>query len=70
MQENQNTKTFQLKDTLQIDLKKLLGLKKLEILFHGHILLMISMVKKLLEINKDLGQKKSLKEKEINYMSN
>ena len=44
------------------------------------MLLMISVVKKLLEhfmrknykkqINKDLGQKKSLKEKETNYMSN
>ena len=44
------------------------------------MLLMISMVKKLLEhfmkmnykkqINKDLGQKKSSKEKEINYISN
>ena len=46
----------------------------------SEVVLMISMVKKLLEyfmkknykkqINKDLGQKKSLKEKEINYMSN
>ena len=44
------------------------------------MLLMIATVKKLLEnimkknhkkqINKDLGEKKSLKEKEINYMSN
>ena len=44
------------------------------------MLLMISVVKKLLEhfmrknykkqINKDLGQKKPLKEKETNYMSN
>ena len=44
------------------------------------MLLMISMVKKLLEhfmkknykkqINKDLEQKKSLKEKKMNYMSN
>ena len=49
-------------------------------LFHGHLLLMISIVQKLLEhfmkknnktqINKDLGQEKSLKEKETNYMSN
>ena len=50
---------------LQIGLKKFFWLKKLKILFHGHMLLMISMVKKLLEhfmkknykkqINKDLG---------------
>ena len=50
-----------------------------QILFDGHMLLMISMARKLLEyfmkknwkkINKDLGQKKSLKENNINYMSN
>ena len=45
--------------------KEVLRLKKLKILFHGHMLLMISMVKKLLEhfmkknykkqVNKDLG---------------
>ena len=34
-------KTFLLKYILQIGLKKLLWLKKLKILFHGHILLMI-----------------------------
>ena len=54
-------------------------IKEVKILFHRHMLLMISMLKKLLEhfmkknyekqINKDLGFKKSLKEKEINYMS-
>ena len=42
-------KTFLLKDILQIGRKKFLWLKKLKILFHGHILLMISVVKKLLE---------------------
>ena len=54
-------------------------IKEVKILFHRHMLLMISMLKKLLEhfmkknyekqINKDLGFKKSLKEKKINYMS-
>ena len=58
-------KNIFLNDTLQTDLKKSLWLKKLKIQFHGHILLMISMVKKLLEyfmkknykrlINKYLG---------------
>ena len=37
------------KDTCQIDLKKYLLLVKLKIQFHGHMLLMILMVKKLLE---------------------
>ena len=68
MLEYQNTKTFLLKDTLQIGLKKFLSLKKLRTQFHGHMLLVILMVKKLLEhfmkknckkqINKHLGQKK------------
>ena len=53
------------KDLVQIGLKKFLWLKKLKILFQGHMVLMISMVKKLLEhfminsykkqIKKDLG---------------
>ena len=42
-------KTFLLKAMLQIGLKKFLSLKKLKIQFHGLILLMILMVKKLLE---------------------
>ena len=37
----QNTKTFLLKSTLQIGLKKYLLLKKLKILFRGLMLLMI-----------------------------
>ena len=41
MQEYQNTKTFSLKATSQIDLKKYLLLKKLKILFRGLMLLMI-----------------------------
>ena len=47
--EYQNTKTFLLKDILKIGQKKFLLLVKLKIQFHGHMLLMISMVKKLLE---------------------
>ena len=73
-------KIFLLKDTHQTGLKGYLLLVKLKIQFHGHILLMISMVKKLLEhfmkknckrlIKKNLGLKRWLKEKEINYMLN
>ena len=44
-----DTKMFLLKDTHQIGLKKFLLLVKLKIQFHGHMLVMISMVKKLLE---------------------
>ena len=49
MYEFLNTKIFLLQDTHQIGLKKFLLLVKLKIQFHGHMLLMISMVKKLLE---------------------
>ena len=59
------TKTFLLRDTHQIGQKKFLLLVKLRILYHGHMLSMILMVKKLLEhfmkknykrlINKNLG---------------
>ena len=44
-----NTKIFLLKDTHQIGLKRFLLLVKLKIQFHGHMLLMTSMVKKLLK---------------------
>ena len=44
-----NAKIFLLKDIHQIGLKKVLLLVKLKMQFHGHMLLMISMVKKLLE---------------------
>ena len=47
MSEFLNIKTFFLKDTCQIGLKKFLLLIKLKMQFHGHMLLMISMVKKL-----------------------
>ena len=40
---------FSLKDTHRIGLKKILLLLKLKIPFHGHMLLMITMQKKLLE---------------------
>ena len=40
---------FLLKDTGQIGLKKFLLLVKLKIQFHGHTLLMILMMKKLLK---------------------
>ena len=42
-------KIFSQKDTCQIDLKKFLLFVKLKIQFHGHMLLMISIVKKSLE---------------------
>ena len=80
MLEFQNTKTFLLKDMLQIGQKKFLLLLKLKVKFLGFMLLMILMVKKLLEvfmkknckglIKKNLEQKKCLTEKEINCMSN
>ena len=57
MLEYQKIKIFLLKDTLQIGLKKFLWLKKLKILFHGHMLLAILMVKKLLE---DFMKKKKM----------
>ena len=44
-----NTKIFLLTDIHQIGLKKFLLLLKLKMQFHGHMLLMILMVKKLLE---------------------
>ena len=60
-----STKIFLLKDILLIGQKKFLLVVKLIMQFHGHILLMISMVKRLLgpsmrknyraQINKDLG---------------
>ena len=59
MLEYQNTKIVLLTNILQIGLKKFLWLKELKILFHGHMSLMISILKKLLE---DFMKK--------NYMSN
>ena len=48
MLEHQNRKIFLQKVTFQIHLKKFLWLKKLKILFHVHMLLMILKEKKLL----------------------
>ena len=61
MSEFLNAKIFLLKDTQQPDLKKFLLLVKLKIWFHGHILLMISMVKKLLEHFMKKNYKKLIK---------
>ena len=68
MEQFQKTKIFLLKDMHQIGLKKFLSLVKLNMQFHGHMLLMISMENKLLEyfmkkncrrlIKKNLGLKK------------
>ena len=41
MLEFENTKTFLLKDTVQIGRKKFLLLVKLKMQFHGHMLLVI-----------------------------
>ena len=49
MSEFLNIKKILLKDTCQTGLKKFLLLIKLKMHFHGHMLSMISMVKKLLE---------------------
>ena len=53
MLEYQNKKTFLLKNILQNGRKKVLWLKKLKILFHGHMLILISMVKKSLKAEVD-----------------
>ena len=63
MEEYQNTKTFLLKDILQTALKRVLQSKKLKILFHGHMLLMILMVNKLLELFMKKNCKKQIKKK-------
>ena len=61
MLEFQNTKTFLLKDTLQIDQKKFLLLVKLKIHFLGLMVLVIWMVKRLLEVFKQKNCKKLVK---------
>ena len=78
--EHKNIKTILQKTMFPIGLKKFLLLQKLKMLFCGHMLLVILMVKKLLkrftkknckkEIEKCLQLKKSLKEKAINYKLN
>ena len=61
MLEFQNTKTFSLKDMLQIGRKKILLLVKLKIQSRGHMLLVTWMVKKLLEVLKKKNCKKLVK---------
>ena len=78
--EFQNIKTFSLKDMLQIDRKKKFLLVNLKIQFLGLMLFVTWMGKKLLEVftkknckklvKKNLGWKKYLKEKTLNYMLN
>ena len=62
MQEYENTKRFLLKAIFQIGLKKFLKLKKLKILFRGHISLVILMVKKSLEHSMKKNCKKTNQE--------
>ena len=54
-------KTFLQKVTFQIGLKTFLRLKKLKILYHGHMLLMILKKKKLLEQFAKMNYKKTNK---------
>ena len=61
MLEFQNTKTFLLKDMLQIGQKKFLLLVKLKIQFLGLMLLVTWMVKKLLEVFMKKNCKKLVK---------
>ena len=61
MLEYHDAKTFLVKDILEIDLNKILWLKKLKILFHGYMLLMISMVKKVSEHFIKKNYKKQIK---------
>ena len=61
MLEFQNTKTFLLKDILQIGQKKILLLIKLKIQFLGLMLLVTWMVKKLLEVFMKTNCKKLVK---------
>ena len=67
-------KIFLLKDILQISLKKFLWLNKLKIQFHGHMLLMILKVKKLVELfmknNFKRLTRNNLEKSILNYMSN
>ena len=61
MWEYQNTKAFLLKDILQAGLKKSFWLVKLTKLSHGHMLLMILMVSKLLGHFMEKNCKKQIK---------
>ena len=69
MNKYQNIKIFLQKSTLQIRLKKFLCLKMLKILFHGQMLLVILMAKKLLERLTKKNYKKQV-EKNLDLKSN
>ena len=63
----QNVKTFLQKDMFQIDLKKIIQLQKLKILFRGHLSLVILELKKLLEsfTNKNCKKLQKTNQKEF-----
>ena len=63
--EYQNLKVFLQKVTLQSGRKKLLGLKKLKILYRGHVIIMILLERKLNQ--KELRIEKEIKKKVVNY---
>ena len=63
--EYQNLKVFLQKFTLQSGRKKLLGLKKLKILYCGHVIIMILLERKLNQ--KELRIEKEIKKKVVNY---
>ena len=59
--EYQNIKTFFQKAMFEAGLKNFLPLQKLKALFHGHMLLVILMVKKLLERFRKMNCKNQFK---------
>ena len=61
-QEYQNIKIFLQKVTFQNGLKKFLRLQMLKVLYHGHMLLVILTVKRLLEDFSNRNCKKQIKE--------
>ena len=63
--EYQNLKVFLQKVTLQSGWKKLLGLKKLKILYRGHVIIMILLERKLNQ--KELRIEREIKKKVVNY---
>ena len=63
--EYQNLKVFLQKITLQSGRKKLLGLKKLKILYRGHVIIMILLERKLNQ--KELRIEREIKKKVVNY---
>ena len=63
--EYQNLKVFLQKVTLQSGRKKLLGLKKLKILYRGHVIIMILLERK--SNQKELRIEREIKKKVVNY---